>query len=99
MVVSRHDKGVKLRRDWESLIDRTPIESRGDYKTFVPRWDAAFAEDDLLYIPTVIYRIGPGMCWLELSATSESPLTSTAGSLSACTQPRVSESRGKRGGF
>ena len=37
--------------DWKNLLDKTDLKSRGDYKTYVPRWNSFFPHDSILYMP------------------------------------------------
>ena len=37
--------------DWLALAREPDIASRGAYATYVPRWEAAFPEEDVLFLP------------------------------------------------
>jgi hypothetical protein len=37
--------------EWLAMADQWDIANRGDYRTYVPRWKAHFAEADLLFLP------------------------------------------------
>lgn len=37
--------------DWLSLAREPDVATRGAYATYVPRWQAAFPEDDILFVP------------------------------------------------
>lgn len=51
MNVSRTVKGPLTETDWLAQADQWDIANRGDYKTYVPRWKARFAEGDILFLP------------------------------------------------
>lgn len=51
MTAHRQDEIPKSHKAWSSLLDMPALESRGDYLNNVPRWDAHFSPDQLLYLP------------------------------------------------
>ena len=50
MNVSRKKVRLETFSDWAEAAANEVLLSRGDYATYVPRWDKAFGEDRLLYL-------------------------------------------------
>lgn len=48
-----HRKGIvsPCADDWAAVTQMPALQTRGDYRTHVPRWDARFGADQLLYLP------------------------------------------------
>lgn len=51
MNAHRREKLPSSRKDWEALLAMSALQTRGDYLTHVPGWDARFTQDRLLYLP------------------------------------------------
>ncbi len=51
MGVGRRNTVPASMEDWIAEIERPEIDNRGDYKTYVPRWKAAYKEDQLRFMP------------------------------------------------
>lgn len=51
MNVSRQVVGPASEADWVRMADQWDIYNRGDYMSYVPRWKAHFASEDILFLP------------------------------------------------
>ena len=51
MNASRAANGGLAEAEWLAQADQWDIANRGDYRAYVPRWKAHFAEGDLLFLP------------------------------------------------
>jgi hypothetical protein len=51
MNISRQVRGAMTEADWLSMADQWDIYNRGDYQSYVPRWKAHFAAEDILFLP------------------------------------------------
>ena len=51
MAIERSKKKIWRNADWDALIQKVPFKGRGDYATYVERWETEFSLDDILYIP------------------------------------------------
>lgn len=51
MGLTRRNTVPKNMDDWIAEIERPEIDNRGDYRTYVPRWKAAYKPDQLLFMP------------------------------------------------
>ncbi|WP_376871955.1 sulfotransferase family protein [Albirhodobacter sp. R86504] len=51
MGVGRRNTVPKTIDDWIAEIERPEIDNRGDYKTYIPRWQGVYKEDQLLFMP------------------------------------------------
>ena len=51
MNAQRKKKLPSSPQDWEELLQMPALQTRGDYRTNVPRWDARFAAERLMYLP------------------------------------------------
>lgn len=51
MNASRRGMARISRDEWIALADEWDIANRGDYKTYIPRWKAHFADGDLHFVP------------------------------------------------
>lgn len=51
MNAHRKKKLPSSSKEWEDLLDMPALQTRGDYLSNVPRWDARFAPEQLLYLP------------------------------------------------
>jgi Sulfotransferase family len=51
MNISRQVKGAMSDTDWLHMADQWDIYNRGDYRSYVPRWKAFFAPEDILFLP------------------------------------------------
>ena len=51
MNVSRHSPDRLTPETWLEFADQWDIDQRGDYRAYVPRWKAHFADADLLFLP------------------------------------------------
>ena len=51
MNISRKGPDRPSLAQWEAMADQWDIANRGDYRTYVPRWRAHFAPEDILFLP------------------------------------------------
>lgn len=51
MTVQRESQKRFSEAEWRNLLSRPALRSRGDYLNNIPRWDAQFDHDQLLYLP------------------------------------------------
>lgn len=51
MNLARFNRNPVTIKDWLKEIEDPAVDNRGDYKTYVPRWKAAFGPDQLLFQP------------------------------------------------
>ena len=68
MNVSRTAKGHLTEAEWLEQAEQWDIANRGDYRTYVPRWKAQFAEADLLFVPYGRIAKDPGGMMREIEA-------------------------------
>lgn len=59
MNIQRSKSQPKNEAQWDDLLDVPALKSRGDYLNNVPRWDAQFDEEQLLYLPFGLIRKDP----------------------------------------
>ena len=51
MNVARKASHTLSHDEWREMADHPDIDNRGDYRRYVPRWRARWADEDLLFVP------------------------------------------------
>ena len=62
MAKNTHGTVIPSESDWMRLAENPAIQDRGNYKLHIPRWDACFPENNLLYLPFGLIGREPDLC-------------------------------------
>lgn len=68
MNIARRGLEAPSEAQWIAAADQWDIANRGDYATYVPRWKAHFADEDLLFLPYGRLRRDPAGLMRDVEA-------------------------------
>ncbi|MCV3272669.1 sulfotransferase family protein [Roseobacter sinensis] len=68
MIAQRRKDAKLTEADWAQILEMPALRSRGDYLNNVPRWDAHFGPERLLYLPFGLIRSDPGDALRQVEA-------------------------------